>query len=537
DSMKRVDHDLLYDSVGGAALVFASVVPGSLVLLGMPALAIYLLRWYQGSAANGNNDSDSLKVSAPNRFNIRDLLVLTIAIAIAGTVGKLAWSKLLLQESIPTETCLSGAMLGTFVALAWQVFRSSQPWLLSLTFSIGLVLGLPLLIANSLESTDLLYWTGAWNPPAACQFIALTSTVAMAGVTAWQYLVGPIGWLRDWNRSRQWIRWIGIAIAIVGIVTSLRFYAFLLQPRLVTIGVEPPIAGNRYNEFLEVARLLSEPQSNEADFKALLSKAREIVEGSEPLIAQTRIVDGSYEFPDFMQLRQVAANFITESGRLSTVDGDIEGATRELLTVSRLGVRVAGGGLFIDRLIGTAIYADAYRALVVHRADWNDEQLDWVKQRLLADEKFVESWTSMAEREIRYAGVSNGFFDLLSAYDAFNDSLDGVLDTKIEIERISSVGPRDFARDIAELRLLLTDCAIRQYEQDVQALPKSLADLVPKYLDSVPLDPWNDQPIRFVVENANKKYRVYCVGYDGSDDGGTPGNVAIGDFVLFSVSF
>jgi len=61
--------------------------------------------------------------------------------------------------------------------------------------------------------------------------------------------------------------------------------------------------------------------------------------------------------------------------------------------------------------------------------------------------------------------------------------------------------------------------AIERYRRaHADALPASLNDLVPRYLDVVPQDPLNGQALRYRV--VNDVYIVYSVGPDGKDDGG-----------------
>jgi hypothetical protein len=67
--------------------------------------------------------------------------------------------------------------------------------------------------------------------------------------------------------------------------------------------------------------------------------------------------------------------------------------------------------------------------------------------------------------------------------------------------------------ELAATRILL---AMRAYKLDKGKLPETLADLVPDYLDSVPLDDYDGQPMRY---NAAKKV-VYSVGKDLKDGGG-----------------
>lgn len=85
-------------------------------------------------------------------------------------------------------------------------------------------------------------------------------------------------------------------------------------------------------------------------------------------------------------------------------------------------------------------------------------------------------------------------------------------------------------------KLCLTAIAIRRYQLDHgQAVPSSLAELVPTYLPAVPLDPMDGKPLRYKAEGA-EDYVLYSVGKDGVDDGGnagsptTPSGKALPDF-------
>ena len=65
----------------------------------------------------------------------------------------------------------------------------------------------------------------------------------------------------------------------------------------------------------------------------------------------------------------------------------------------------------------------------------------------------------------------------------------------------------------------LTMLAIEIYQRDHGQLPESLDQLVPKYLPSVPQDPFNPGfPLQYVVDETG--YMVYTAGGDGDLDGG-----------------
>jgi hypothetical protein len=59
--------------------------------------------------------------------------------------------------------------------------------------------------------------------------------------------------------------------------------------------------------------------------------------------------------------------------------------------------------------------------------------------------------------------------------------------------------------------------AMTRYRLDHGGLPDHLADLVPAYLDSVPLDPFDGQPLRLIVKD--NRWIIYSVGTSGKDAG------------------
>ncbi len=61
--------------------------------------------------------------------------------------------------------------------------------------------------------------------------------------------------------------------------------------------------------------------------------------------------------------------------------------------------------------------------------------------------------------------------------------------------------------------------AVRRYQLEHDgALPKSLEELVPAYLEAVPADPFSEG--RLIYRPAFDSYLLYSVGSDGVDDGG-----------------
>ena len=70
----------------------------------------------------------------------------------------------------------------------------------------------------------------------------------------------------------------------------------------------------------------------------------------------------------------------------------------------------------------------------------------------------------------------------------------------------------------ADIDMARTAVAIERYRLTKGALPRDLATLVPDYLDQVPIDPFDGQPIRY--RRTEPGYRLYSVFEDGEDHDG-----------------
>ncbi len=75
------------------------------------------------------------------------------------------------------------------------------------------------------------------------------------------------------------------------------------------------------------------------------------------------------------------------------------------------------------------------------------------------------------------------------------------------------------ARGIAQLRVARTALSIERYRLAKGNPPKTLDDLLPSYCKSVPVDPFDGQPLRY--KKLAKGYIVYSIGDDMKDNRGT----------------
>jgi hypothetical protein len=75
------------------------------------------------------------------------------------------------------------------------------------------------------------------------------------------------------------------------------------------------------------------------------------------------------------------------------------------------------------------------------------------------------------------------------------------------------------AQTEASRRLLITTIALKRFHLRYGKWPETLDELVPDFLEKVPIDFMDGKPLRYKFVDA-KRYLLYSVGEDGKDDGG-----------------
>jgi hypothetical protein len=133
---------------------------------------------------------------------------------------------------------------------------------------------------------------------------------------------------------------------------------------------------------------------------------------------------------------------------------------------------------------------------------------------LVRSMEFIDKLTTITQMQARDRWVN---------YQQLNDEVDQLsvlyFMTKMLLPSLSRIG-------MVELRSNTSvDCAraalgVEQFRLAEGRLPESLDQLVPKYLDAVPIDPFDGKPLRY--KRLDKGYTIYSVGEDGEDNGGVP---------------
>jgi hypothetical protein len=93
------------------------------------------------------------------------------------------------------------------------------------------------------------------------------------------------------------------------------------------------------------------------------------------------------------------------------------------------------------------------------------------------------------------------------------------------------------ANELAYLRTAQTALAVENFRLTHGQLPESLNELVPKFLSTVPVDPFDGQPLRY--HRLAKGYVVYSIGRDGHDNDGRerPADAKLSDKTPYDITF
>lgn len=74
-------------------------------------------------------------------------------------------------------------------------------------------------------------------------------------------------------------------------------------------------------------------------------------------------------------------------------------------------------------------------------------------------------------------------------------------------------------RVIGTLRCAEIALAVERYRLRYDSLPESLDALIPEFMEAIPLEPFDGEPLRY-IRHKEGGYTVYCIGDDGVDNGG-----------------
>jgi hypothetical protein len=215
------------------------------------------------------------------------------------------------------------------------------------------------------------------------------------------------------------------------------------------------------------------------------------------------------------------ARVLSAEGRLAEMEDRPADAARSYVQAIRLGTEMSRGGLMMNRLVGIACEGVGSIPLVKLVPKLACEQMGPLVGELEKIDNGTVTWPEVLRNENRFVRAQMGNYP--NPIKLVSDLWEARSMRRASHERHELAA--------AHLRLLMTELALRCYRCDQGSAPRSLQQLLPKYLQQVPSDPFSGHPL--VYQPAGTNWLLYSLGPDRVDDGGKPiGRVISGDYLL-----
>jgi len=277
-------------------------------------------------------------------------------------------------------------------------------------------------------------------------------------------------------------------------------YVDLVQAGQILVGDLPDCYSTMDDECLEATRAYLK-SNGEALKLARLGLSRE---SRIPMVYSTNYF--YQHLPELSSLKRWAQIFTAE-GTVAEKENRLDDAIQSYVDAARINGKMRGG-VMIDGLVGITVESIG----IVSLRKLSDQMTPSQRRHLIENlaELFAnrDSYHEIMARERRYAKTYS-----LREQFAYVVSFP----SRRKMER-SFHSKLKFAR--ARVGLLLVDLALRNFESENGAPPKTLQELVPKHLPFLPKDDFSGND--FIYRPATKGYTLYGVGSDGVDDGGKP---------------
>lgn len=281
-----------------------------------------------------------------------------------------------------------------------------------------------------------------------------------------------------------------ILLAVFSIIAVLVIGVFFALWNPAPPPATPLPAPNGYDDFMKAAGLV---QKQTIDFaKMTPADLRTLVDANSNAlqIARAGLAEKSRVPPDFsqayilshastlVQLRNLAYVFLAE-GRLAELEGRTNAAAQSYFDAARLGINYRQGGNLIDALMGLAMESlgtrDLERVAPVLDAKTSAE---FARQLEIA-QSGQETWEQILQNEKRWSR---------NAYPGLSYRI-AALFTFSQLKAARTQGKQKYDTQLNRTRKLTLDLAAHTFELDKGHRATNIADLVPAYLKTAPVDP------------------------------------------------
>jgi hypothetical protein len=277
---------------------------------------------------------------------------------------------------------------------------------------------------------------------------------------------------------------IGFFIVAVLLVVAAVIFTFS-QPAAPQTPLPQP---NGYDDFVKAGGMVSDNASDyvtmsEEELRAFVRKNAEALKLARvglgrgcrvPLEYSATSTTNLYNLPLIKRLAQA----MTAEGRLAEMENRPADAAEAYLAVIRLGCAMSQGGLIIDSLVDIAIESIGTTGMQRLAPTLDAKQCREAAAALELCEARRDPTEVIRAQERAWARRTWGFKGQIAGLFTFKTL------RQIEQKWVSKANAQQ-----TRTRSLLVQLAARAYELEKGERPKSVADLVPAYLKTIPQDP------------------------------------------------
>lgn len=311
-----------------------------------------------------------------------------------------------------------------------------------------------------------------------------------------------------------------VVILILAIPVSFTLFRLLTHARMPS---EDTPAENAWDDLMALAKKvrfdLNEDPETQAyppdELQAFVEQYRPTIDAARQMLDRPcRSVvayDSSRSELDTTAALRTLSRAIKAVAILENEQGNTAAALQYYWDQSRLGRMAAVGTTVIPITAFSAVEWQGLRGIKTLRAKLDAEQSEHLIRELLAVEAERDPWEKVVLRN--NALLDRAWSrDWLMRLNSLIASLNGEHAEWLHLAERSVLG------NYAMIRMFICSLAIRLHELDHGQPPAQLAELVPRYLEELPLDPFSGKP--FVYRRKDDGFLIYSVGPDGVDDGG-----------------
>jgi hypothetical protein len=187
------------------------------------------------------------------------------------------------------------------------------------------------------------------------------------------------------------------------------------------------------------------------------------------------------------------AQLLAAEGRLREMDNRLADAAHSYADAIRFGNEIGHGGYIINRLIGIACEAYGGTGLAKVAPKLECDEVRPIITELEKLETARITWAEVSANETKFTR-----YQLMHTPNPMT-----WITGQWQLRSTRQGAERRHNSAVAHSRLLMVELALRCYQSEQGSAPQNLEQLVPKYLTSVPEDPFSGQPLSYQPQGTN----------------------------------